>query len=75
MKEFVEYVAQSLVEQPDRVRVQEKQTRRSLILKLRVASSDTGRVIGRNGRVANAMRTVLQSVQSDPEQAIILEID
>ena len=75
MDELIEFLAKSLVEQPDRVSVYTKETRRSTILKLRVAPEDTGRVIGKNGRVANAMRAVLYAATRDDDRAVILEID
>ena len=75
MKDLVEFIAKSLVEEPDQVKVYTKETRRSTILKLSVASGDTGRVIGKNGRVANAMRTLLRTATRQSDRAIILEID
>ena len=75
MKDLVEFIAKSLVEEPDQVKVYTKETRRSTILKLSVASGDTGRVIGKNGRVANAMRTLLRTASRQSDRAIILEID
>lgn len=75
MEDLVEFIAKSLVEEPDQVKVYAKETRRSTILKLSVASGDTGRVIGKNGRVANAMRTLLRTANRDTDRAIILEID
>lgn len=75
MEDLIKFIAQSLVEEPDEVEVCTKKTRRTDILKLRVAQDDMGRVIGRNGRVANAMRSLLRaSVRSD-DRPIILEID
>ena len=75
MEDLVEFIAKSLVEEPDQVKVYTKETRRSTILKLSVAAGDTGRVIGKNGRVANAMRTLLRTATRDSDRAIILEID
>ncbi len=72
---LIEFIAQSLVERPDEVEVYTKQTRRTDILKLQVASDDMGRVIGRNGRVANAIRTLLRAATRDSERPVILEID
>ena len=72
---LIEFIVQSLVEEPDAVEVYTKQTRRTDILKLQVASDDMGRVIGRNGRVANAMRTLLRAATRDSERPVILEID
>ncbi len=75
MEDLVEFVAKSLVEEPDQVKVYTKETRHSTILKLSVASGDTGRVIGKNGRVANAMRTLLRTATRQSDRSIILEID
>jgi hypothetical protein len=74
-EELVRFVAQSLVEEPERVSVYRKETRRTSILKLRVAPQDTGRVIGKGGRVANAIRTVLSVAARHSDKPIILEID
>jgi predicted RNA-binding protein YlqC (UPF0109 family) len=60
MKELIEYIAKSLVDDPSQVDVTEFQRGGSVILKLQVAQEDKGRVIGRNGRVANAMRSLLK---------------
>ena len=75
MEELVQYIAESLVEEPDRVRVNRKETRRTTILKLHVAPGDTGRVIGKNGRVANAMRSLLKAASQQGDRGVILEID
>jgi predicted RNA-binding protein YlqC (UPF0109 family) len=75
MEELVEFLAQSLVEDPEAVSVYTKETRRAKVLKLRVAPEDVGRVIGRNGRVANAMRSVLRAAHRQDDRQIILEID
>lgn len=75
MEELIEYVARALVEHPDDVRVVRKEMRRSTILKLEVAPEDTGRVIGKQGRVASAMRVLLQLAARDETRPVILEID
>lgn len=75
MEELVKFLAQSLVEEPDKVHVYVKETRNADIYKLSVASDDVGRVIGKNGRVANALRTVLRAANHDDDRNIILEID
>ena len=75
MEDLVSFIAKSLVEEPDEVTVVRKETRRSTILKLRVAPNDTGRVIGKNGRVANAMRSLLRASTRQSDQSVILEID
>lgn len=60
MKELIEYVARSLVDDPTQVRVQQRKRGDSAEINLHVAKEDMGRVIGRNGRVANAVRLLLQ---------------
>lgn len=75
MEELIQFIAESLVEDPKSVHVYRKETRRTTILKLRVAPDDTGRVIGRNGRVANAMRTLLDVSTRQSDRDVILEID
>jgi len=74
MKELVEYIAKSLVDDPSQVQVTEIQGATSVILELRVAPEDMGRVIGRNGRVANAMRTLLRVVAARQGKRVSLEI-
>ena len=75
LEDLVKYVAQSLVEDPGQVVVLRKETRRTTILKLRVAQADTGRVIGKGGRVANAIRALLNVAARHDEQPVLLEID
>lgn len=75
MEELIEFLAKSLVEEPGQVHVYSKETRRTTILKLQVAPEDTGRVIGKNGRVANAMRSLLRVATRHDSREIILEID
>lgn len=61
MKDLVEIIAKSLVDNPDEVRVNEVQGEQDLILELRVAPEDMGKVIGKQGRVAKAIRTVVKA--------------
>jgi predicted RNA-binding protein YlqC (UPF0109 family) len=75
MEDLIRFLARSLVEQPDRVRVHTKETRRETIIKLQVAQGDVGRVVGRNGRVANAMRSLLDVASRHADKPVILEID
>lgn len=74
MKELVEYIAKSLVDDPSQVRVTEIEGATSVILELTVAPEDMGRVIGRNGRVANAMRTLLRVIAAKQGKRVTLEI-
>ncbi|MCC6872595.1 MAG: KH domain-containing protein, partial [Candidatus Fermentibacter sp.] len=62
MKELIEMIAKTLVENPDSVQVDEKTTEDMLVYELRVSESDLGRVIGREGRIAKAMRTIIRSI-------------
>ncbi|HEY4666480.1 MAG TPA: KH domain-containing protein [Anaerolineales bacterium] len=64
MKELVEFIAKSLVDDPTQVRVTETEGNREIRIELRVAEGDQGRVIGRNGRIANSMRSLLRVVAS-----------
>ncbi|MFP3895282.1 MAG: KH domain-containing protein [Anaerolineales bacterium] len=75
MDDLVEYIAKSLVNEPDKVRVETVRGHNAIILKLYVAPDDKGWVIGRNGRVANATRTLLNvasTIQDKPH--VILDI-
>jgi hypothetical protein len=76
MKELIEYIAKSIVSAPDQVKVTEEQTPDGIILKLEVAPDDKGRVIGRQGRVAQAMRTLLRvtAARSGAKTRVELEI-
>ncbi len=74
-KELIEYIAKNLVNDSSQVRVKQRQAGSATILELRVASDDMGRVIGKNGRVANAMRSLLRTMGAKDNQRIILEID
>ncbi len=60
MKELVEYIAKSIVNSPDKVVVTEEQDEQGITLKLQVADEDKGRVIGKQGRIAEAMRTLVR---------------
>ncbi len=60
MKELIEYIAKSIVDAPDEVVVTEETDEEGLILKLQVAEDDKGRVIGKQGRIAAAMRTLIR---------------
>jgi hypothetical protein len=74
MKELIEYMAKSLVDHPEQVRVEEVAGARSVVYELHVAPSDMGRVIGKNGRVANAMRSLLRVASVRSGKRAILEI-
>ncbi len=74
MKELIEYVAKALVDNPSDVQVTEIEGATSVILELRVAQADMGRIIGRSGRVANAMRTLLRVMAAKQGKRVTLEI-
>jgi predicted RNA-binding protein YlqC (UPF0109 family) len=74
MKELVEYIAKSLVDDPSQVEVTEVRRANSVILKLEVAQEDKGRVIGRNGRVANAIRSLLRVMAAREGKRVNLDI-
>lgn len=74
MRELVEYMAKLLVDNPDQVEVTEVNATHSVILELRVAREDMGRVIGKQGRVANAMRTLLKVAAAKQGKRAMLEI-
>ena len=74
MKELVMAIAQSLVEHPEEVTVTEKQDGDETILELKVAPSDVGKVIGKQGRIAKAIRTVVKAAASKEEKKVVLEI-
>ena len=74
MKELVEVIAKSLVDNPNEVHVNEVQGEQDLILKLRVAPEDMGKVIGKQGRVAKAIRTVVKAAALNENQKVVVEI-
>lgn len=74
MKELVEFIAKSLVDNPDEVIVDEVEEDDSLILKLKVAQSDMGKVIGKQGRIANAIRTVVKASAVKQNKRVVVEI-
>lgn len=75
MKELVEYIAERLVDDVERVRVKEMRTSQGVVLELRVSRQDMGRVIGKEGRVANAMRAVLRVPAMRQGKQVSLEIE
>ena len=74
LKELVEYMAKVLVEQPDQVHVEAVEDPATTTLKLRVAPGDLGRVIGKQGRTARAIRTLLQAAAARAKKRVVLEI-
>jgi len=74
MKELVEYIAKSIVNAPDEVVVTEENDEQGIVLKLQVADDDKGRIIGRQGRIAQAMRTLLRVKAAKQGTRVNLEI-
>jgi predicted RNA-binding protein YlqC (UPF0109 family) len=73
-KDLIEYLAKSLVDDPAQVQVNIVEGEKSTILELRVAESDIGKVIGKHGRIAKAIRTVLQAASARTGKHTVLEI-
>jgi predicted RNA-binding protein YlqC (UPF0109 family) len=73
-KEIVEYLARRLVDEPDKVSVEEIERDDALILQLHVAKDDVGKVIGRQGRIARALRAVVRASATRRDQRVMLEI-
>jgi len=74
MKDLVEYIAKSIVNSPDDVVVTEEENEQGITLKLQVADDDKGRVIGKQGRIAEAMRTLVRVKAAKAGTRAILEI-
>ena len=74
MKELVEVIAKSLVEFPEEVVVTEKQSGKTLVLELKVAPSDMGKVIGKQGRIAKAIRAVVKAAASKEDRKVVVDI-
>ena len=74
MKKLVEVIAKSLVEHPDEVVVTETENEKTILVELRVAPSDMGKVIGKQGRIAKAIRSVVKAAASKEEKKVIVEI-
>ena len=73
-KELVEYIARALVDNPESVEVSTIEGEKSTILELKVAEEDIGKVIGKHGRIANAVRTILSSSSNRDGKRFVLEI-
>ena len=74
MKELVEVIAKSLVDDPDSVVVTEREEKKATVLELRVADSDMGKVIGKQGRIAKAIRAVVKAAAAKEDKKVIVEI-
>ena len=73
MRELVEVIAKSLVDYPDEVVVTQNETEKAIVIELRVAQSDMGKVIGKQGRIAKAIRAVVKAAASKVEKKVIVE--
>jgi len=74
MKDLIKYIAQALVDNPDRVEVSEVQGEQTSVIELRVAKEDLGKVIGKQGKTAKAMRTILSAASAKVHKRTVLEI-
>ncbi len=75
MKEIVEVIAKSLVDHPESVRVEEREEGNEVFLDLHVAADDMGKVIGRQGRIAKALRTVVKAAATRENKKVSVEIN
>jgi predicted RNA-binding protein YlqC (UPF0109 family) len=74
VSEIVEYLARRLVDEPDAVRVEEVEREGALVIQLYVAQDDIGKVIGRQGRIARALRTIVRASAAQRDRRVQLEI-
>lgn len=74
MKELINYIAQALVDNPSEVEVSEVEGNQTSVLELKVAKEDLGKVIGKQGRTARAMRTILSAASAKVKKRTVLEI-
>jgi len=74
LKELIEYIAKALVDSPDQVKVAEIEGEKTSVIELSVAKDDLGKVIGKQGRTARAMRTILSAASTKVKKRAVLEI-
>lgn len=74
MKELVEVIAKALVDDPDSVVVTEREDKKTMVLEVRVADSDMGKVIGKQGRIAKAIRSVVKAAAAKEDKKVIVDI-
>ena len=74
MKELVEVIAKALVDEPDSVAVSERQDGRTTVIEVRVAESDMGKVIGKQGRIAKAIRSVVKAAAAKEDKKVVVDI-
>lgn len=74
MKEFMEFIAKHLVDHPDQVSIDLEEKEEKLVFKLKVTETDVGKIIGKNGRTASALRTLLRAVAAKEGKRAVLDI-
>ena len=74
MQEFIEYIVKNIVDEPEAVEVVEREGQRTVILELRVAPPDRGKVIGKQGRIATALRALLKAAAMKDKKNVTLDI-
>lgn len=74
MKELVEVIAKALVDDPDSVAVSERQDGRTTVIEVRVADSEMGKVIGKQGRIAKAIRSVVKAAAAKEDKKVVVDI-
>ena len=74
MKELVEVIAKALVDDPESVVVNEREEKKTTVLEVRVAESDMGKVIGKQGRIAKAIRSVVKAAAAKEDKKVIVDI-
>ena len=74
MKELVEVIAKALVDDPESVVVNEREEKKTTVLEVRVAASDMGKVIGKQGRIAKAIRSVVKAAAAKEDKKVIVDI-
>ena len=74
MKELVEVIAKALVDDPESVVVNEREEKKPTVLEVRVAESDMGKVIGKQGRIAKAIRSVVKAAAAKEDKKVIVDI-
>ncbi len=74
LKQLIEYIAKALVDDPDHVKVSEIEGEKTSVIELSVAKDDLGKVIGKQGRTARAMRTILSAASTKIKKRAVLEI-
>lgn len=74
MKEWVEVIAKALVDDPESVVVNEREEKKTTVLEVRVAESDMGKVIGKQGRIAKAIRSVVKAAAAKEDKKVIVDI-